>query len=375
MATQQITAPAAVPQVTAHSVERERTGWTSWLTTTDHKRIGIMYLVLTFVFFMLGGTEALLIRLQLSQANNTLLDPETYNQLITMHGTTMIFLFVVPVMAGFGNYFLPLMIGARDMAFPKLNALSFWLLAAGGIVFYGSIFFAPPECGWTCYTPLSESQFLPSGGVDAWIFLIHLTGLSSLIGAINFVATIHNMRARGMSWGRMPLFVWSILIYSYLLILALPVVAAAVTMLLTDRHFGTAFFDNTGGGDPLLWQHLFWFFGHPEVYIMVLPAFGMISEILPVFAGKPIFGYKAIAASTVAIAFLGLLVWAHHMFATPTPTVVLAFFMLSSFTIAVPTGIKIFNWLATLWRGQIVMKTPLYFAAALPAPVTIGGIS
>ena len=232
MATQEITAPPAVPQVVAHNVERERTGWTSWVTTTDHKRIGIMYLVLTFVFFLLGGTEALLIRLQLSQADNTLLTPQTYNELITMHGTTMVFLFVVPVMAGFANYFLPLMIGARDMAFPKLNALSFWLLAAGGLVFYGSIFFSPPECGWTCYPPLSSSDYLPSGGVDAWIYLVHLTGLSSLIGAVNFYVTIANMRAPGMGWGRLPLFVWAILIYAILLILALPVIAAAFLVVL-----------------------------------------------------------------------------------------------------------------------------------------------
>jgi cytochrome c oxidase subunit I len=292
-----------------------------------------------------------------------------------MHGTTMVFLFVVPVLAGFGNYFVPLMIGARDMAFPRLNALSFWLLLFGGLVFYASVFFEPPQTGWTFYAPLSDDAFSPASGVDAWIMLIHLTGLSSILGSINFVATIHNMRARGMSWGRMPLFVWSLLVYSYLLIAALPAVAAAVTMLLSDRHFGTDFFDATGGGDPMLWQHLFWFFGHPEVYIMILPAFGMISEILPVFARKPIFGYKAIAAATVAIAFLGLLVWAHHMFTTPTATVVLAFFMLSSFAIAVPTGIKIFNWIATLWRGQIVFKTALLFAAALPALFVIGGIS
>ncbi len=270
---------------------------------------------------------------------------------------------------------MPLMIGARDMAFPRLNALSFWLLAFGGIAFYCSLFFEPPEAGWTSYAPLSDDAYMPGGGVDAWIFLIHLTGLSSLVGAINFVATIHNMRAPGMSWGRMPLFVWSILVYSYLLIAALPAIAAAVTMLLTDRHFGTDFFDPTGGGDPMLWQHLFWFFGHPEVYIMILPAFGIISEILPVFSRKPIFGYKAVAAATVAIAFLGLLVWAHHMFTTPTATVVLIFFMLSSFLIAVPTGIKIFNWIATLWKGSIVMKTPLYFAAALPGLFVIGGIS
>jgi cytochrome c oxidase subunit I len=351
------------------------TGWTSWLSTTDHKKIGILYLFTTFVFFVLGGVEALLMRLQLASPDATLLEPKTYNSLLTMHGSTMIFLFVVPVLAGFGNYLVPLMIGARDMAFPRLNALSFWLFFFGGIAFYFSLFFTPPSGGWTSYAPLSDDAFLPDGGVDAWIFMIHLTGLSSIVGAINFTATIHNMRARGMSWGRMPLFVWTILIYSYLLILALPAIAAAVTMLLTDRHFGTAFFDATAGGDPMMWQHLFWFFGHPEVYIMVLPAFGMISEVLPVFARKPIFGYRAIAASTAAIAFLGMLVWAHHMFTTPTPTVVLAFFMLSSFAIAVPTGIKIFNWLATLWRGSIVFKTPLYFAAGFLSTFVIGGIS
>jgi cytochrome c oxidase subunit 1 len=368
----------ARPEVIVHGVQTPPRGWLAWLTTTDHKKIGILYLFATFVFFLLGGVEALIMRLQLAQPNNTLVQPETYNGLVTMHGTTMVFLFIVPVLAGFGNYFVPLMIGARDMAFPKLNALSFWLLLFGGIAFYCSIFFEPPAAGWTMYPPLSDDVFSSGaggGGVDAWIFMIHLTGLSSILGAINFVATIHNMRANGMSWGRMPLFVWTILIYSYLLIVALPSVAGAVTMLLTDRHFGTGFFDPASGGDPLLWQHLFWFFGHPEVYIMILPVFGMISEILPVFARKPIFGYKAIAASTVAIAFLGLLVWAHHMFTTPTPTVVLAFFMLSSFTIAVPTGIKIFNWIATLWRGSIVFKTPLYFAAALPGLFVIGGIS
>jgi cytochrome c oxidase subunit I len=376
MATQEITAPpTAVPQVVAHAVERERTGWTSWVTTTDHKRIGIMYLVLTFVFFLMGGTEALLIRLQLSQANNTLLTPQTYNELITMHGTTMVFLFVVPVMAGFANYFLPLMIGARDMAFPKLNALSFWLLAAGGLVFYGSVFFSPPECGWTCYPPLSSSDYLPSGGVDAWIYLVHLTGLSSLVGAVNFYVTIANMRARGMGWGRLPLFVWAILIYAILLILALPVIAGAVTLLLTDRHFGTHFYDASNGGSPLLYQHLFWFFGHPEVYIMVLPGFGIISEVLPVFARKPIFGYKAIAASTVVIAFLSLLVWAHHMFTTPSPGFVFVFFMMASFLIAVPTGVKIFNWVATLWRGTVEFKTSLLFAVGFLGTFLIGGIT
>ena len=366
-----------VPQVTADRVVAPRTTkrWVDWVLTTDHKKIGIMYLVLTFVFFMLGGVEALMMRLQLSVPNNTLVTSEHYNQLLTLHGTTMIFLFVVPVMAGFGNYFLPLMIGARDMAFPRLNAMSFWLLLLGGIVFYLTLFFHPPDAGWWSYPPLSESLYSPNGGQDAWIFLIHITGISSLLGAINFYATIVNMRAPGMSWGRLPLFVWGLLVYAILLIIALPVVAAAVTMLLTDRHFGTHFFDPTAHGSPVLWQHLFWFFGHPEVYIMILPGFGIISEVIPVFSRKPVFGYKAIAASTAVIAFLATLVWAHHMFASPVPIVVLGFFMLSSFLIGVPTGVKIFNWIATLWRGSIQMTTALYFAVGFIAIFTIGGIT
>src|SRR3954447_22522966 len=335
------------PEVTAHDVKRARTRsrWIDWIDTTDHKRIGIMYMVTAFVFFGLGGVEALLIRAQLAVPDNTLIVPEKYNELFTMHGTTMIFLFMVPVMTGFANYFVPLMIGARDVAFPRLNALSYWLFLFGGIVFYASLFWQPPEAGWYSYAPLSSEAFTPSGGQDAWIYLIHLTGIGSIIGSINLYCTIVNMRAPGMGWGPLPLFVWAVLVQVILLILALPGIAAAVTMLLTDRHFGTAWFDPAAGGSPLLWQHLFWFFGHPEVYIMILPGFGIISEILPVFPQKPIFGYKAIAASTVVIAFLGMLVWAHHMFPTPVPQVVLAFFMLSSFTIAVPTGIKIFNWI------------------------------
>jgi cytochrome c oxidase subunit I len=366
---------APVPQVTTHAVQREARGWTSWITTTDHKRIGIMYMVTTFAFFCLGGVEALIMRLQLGAPDNTLVTPQTYNQLFTMHGSTMVFLFVVPMMAGLANYFVPLMIGARDMAFPRLNALSYWLLLAGGIVFYASIFWNPPEAGWTSYPPLSSSAFTPAGGQDAWIYLIHLTGISSILGAINFYATIANMRARGMSWGRLPLFIWGILTYSVLIIFAMPVIAAAVTMLLTDRHFGTHFFDPANGGSPVLWQNLFWFFGHPEVYIMILPGFGVVSEILPVFARKPIFGYKAIAAATVAIAFLGFLTWAHHMFTAPIPEAVLVFVMLSSFLIAVPTGVKILNWIATLWRGTVEFKTPLLFSAGFIALFLIGGIS
>ena len=364
-----------IPQVVAHSVDKPMKGWVDWVTTTDHKKIGIMYLVLTFAFFGVGGVEALLIRLQLAVPDNTLLDFKTYNQLITMHGTTMIFLFVVPVMAGFGNYFVPLMIGARDMAFPKLNALSFWMLAAGGLVFYASVFFNPPECGWTCYVPLASKDYLPNGGVDAWIFLVHLTGIGSLVGSVNFYVTIANLRAPGMTWSRLPLFAWTILTYSVLLILALPAIAAAVTLLLTDRHFGTNFYDPAEGGSPLLWQHLFWFFGHPEVYIMVLPGFGIISEVLPVFARKPIFGYKAIAASTLTIAFLGLMVWAHHMFTTPSPSVVLVFFMVSSMLISIPTGIKIFSWIGTLWRGTIIFATPLLFAVGFLGTFLIGGVT
>jgi cytochrome c oxidase subunit I len=363
------------PQIAAGAVAPEPSGWRSWITTTDHKRIGILYLYTTLVFFALGGVEALLLRIQLGTPDNTFLSPEKYNQIFTMHGTTMIFLVVVPVWAGFANYLLPLMIGARDVAFPRINAWSYWMFLFGGIALYASMFFTPPEAGWFSYVPLSTKQYSPSGGQDAWIYMVHLTGLGSMLGAVNFIATIHNMRAPGMGWGRVPLFVWTILIYAYLIVIALPSLAASVTMLLLDRNFGTTFFDPTAGGSALLWQHLFWFFGHPEVYILVLPAFGVFSEVLPVFARKPIFGYKAIAASTVGIAFLALLVWAHHMFSTPMSTVVLAFFMLSSFLIAVPTGVKIFNWVATLWRGTIEYRVALLYAVGGIGTFLMGGIT
>ena len=363
------------PQIASRVIEPPGAGWTSWVTTVDHKRIGILYLYTTFVFFILGGVEALLMRIQLGAPDNTFLEPEKYNALFTMHGTTMVFLFVIPIFAGFANYVVPLMIGARDMAFPRLNAWAYWMLLFGGLVLYGSLFFSPPECGWTCYAPLSEGRYSPSGGIDAWIISLHVVGLSSMLGAVNFVATIHNMRAPGMGWGRLPLFCWTILIYAYMIILVSPALAAALAMLLVDRHYGGTFFDPAQGGSALLWQHAFWFYSHPAVYIMVLPAFGIVSEVLPVFARKPIFGYKAIAASTAAIAFLGMLVWAHHMFSTPMSTVVLAFFMLSSFLIAVPTGVKIFNWVATLWRGTIEYRTPLLFAVGLIGVFLIGGIS
>jgi cytochrome c oxidase subunit I len=363
------------PEIAIRGIKPRPRGWLAWLTTVDHKRIGILYMTAALIFFCLGGVEALLMRTQLAKPENTFVSPHVYDGLLTMHGTTMIFLFAVPIIAAFANYLIPLMVGARDMAFPRLNALSFWLYLFGGIVLYSSIFFQPPTAGWTMYAPLSDNAFISNNGADAWILMVHLTGLSSILGAINFIATIHNMRAPGMSWRRMPLFVWAILTFSYLLVIALPSIAAAATMLLCDRHFGTSFFETAGGGDPLLWQHLFWFFGHPEVYILILPAFGMISEIIPVFARKPIFGYTAIATSTVAIAFLGTLVWAHHMFATPVSTPVMGFFMLSSYAIAVPTGIKIFNWIATLWGGSLRFTTSMCFAVALPAVFVFGGIT
>jgi cytochrome c oxidase subunit I len=361
------------PEISMRGFPERRARWIEWVTTTDHKKIGVLYLFTTAFFFALGGVEALLMRIQLGSPDSTFLDHNTYNQLFTMHGTTMIFLVTVPVFAGFANYLVPLMIGARDVAFPRLNMLSWWLFLFGGIVLYTSIFFTPPAMGWTAYAPLSDDTFMPGHGVDAWILSLHLVGISSILGAINFIATIHNMRAPGMSWSRMPLFVWTVLAYSYLIIIAIASLAATLTMLLVDRNFDGTFFDPTKDGAPLLWQHLFWFFGHPEVYIMVLPAFGILSEVIPVFSRKPIFGYKAVAIATGGIAFYSLLVWAHHMFATPLATGALIFFMLSSFAVAVPTGIKIFNWLATLWRGNIEFRVPLLFSVAFIAQFVVGG--
>jgi cytochrome c oxidase subunit I len=363
------------PEISVRAFPQPRAGWIDWVTTTDHKKIGILYFFTTAFFLLVGGVEALLMRIQLGSPDSTFLDQQVYNQLFTMHGTTMIFLVIVPIAAAFGNYLVPLMIGARDMAFPRLNMLSWWALVFSGVVLYASIFFTAPSAGWTSYAPLSGSSFMPGHGIDAWILALHLAGLSSILGAINFIVTIHNMRAPGMSLSRMPLFVWTILIYSYLIIIAIASLAATLTMLLVDRHFDGAFFDSNVGGSPLLWQHLFWFFGHPEVYIMVLPAFGIISEVVPVFARKPIFGYKAIATATVAIAFVSLGVWAHHMFATPVALATLIFFMLSSLAVAIPTGIKIFNWVATLWRGNIEMRVPLLFAVAFIAQFVVGGVS
>jgi cytochrome c oxidase subunit I len=347
----------------------------SWVTTVDHKRIGILYIITSLIFFLAGGILALLIRTQLIATNVDIFSRDTYNELFTMHGTTMVFLVVVPILAGFANFLVPLMIGAADMAFPRLNALSYWLFLFGGVVLMLSFFAngGAADSGWTSYPPLSVQS--AGNGQDLWILGLHILTISSLLGAINFIVTIVNMRAPGMSYTRMPLFVWSVLTYGILLLLALPALSAGLTLLLLDRQVDTHFFMPEAGGNAVLYQHVFWFFGHPEVYIMILPVFGMISEIIPVFARKPIFGYKAVAFATVGIAFYSMLVWAHHMFTVGMPNVLNSFFMISSFIIAVPTGVKILNWLATLWRGNIHFDTPMLFALAFISVFTIGGLS
>ncbi len=359
------------------SVVVSRGRLSSWLTTVDHKRIGILYIVTSFVFFVAGGILALVMRAQLATPNEHIVTKNSYNELFTMHGTTMVFLVVVPIWAGLGNYLVPLMIGARDMAFPRLNALSYWLFLLGGIILYLSWFAAggAPRAGWTGYAPLSEAMYTPGHGMDLWILSLHVLTLASLAGAINFLVTIHRLRAPGMSWMRMPLFVWAMEVYSALLVVALPALSAGLTMLLLDRQAGTHFFIPDEGGSALLYQHVFWFFGHPEVYIMILPAMGVISEIVPVFSRKPIFGYTAIAVSTVAIGFYSMLVWAHHMFTVGLPGYLQGFFMISSMIIAVPTGIKIFNWVATTWRGNIHFDTAMLFALGFIVIFTIGGLS
>jgi len=349
----------------------------SWLVTVDHKRIGLMYIGTAIVFLFVGGVMALLMRAQLATPNENFLTKNRYDQVMTMHGTIMVFLVVVPILAGFGNYLVPLMIGARDMAFPRLNAASYWLYLLGGIILLLSWFAhsGPADAGWTAYPPLSETQFSPGHGQDYWILALHVLSIASLIGAINFIVTIHNMRTRGMSWMRLPLFVWTIEVYAILLLFALPALSAGLTMLLLDRKGYTHFFLPGQGGNAVLYQHVFWFFGHPEVYIMVLPAMGIVSEVLPVFSRKPIFGYTAVAASTLFIGFYSMLVWAHHMFVVGMPTGLDSFFMISSLIIAVPTGIKIFNWLATVWRGNLQFDTPMLFCLGFIGLFTMGGLS
>ena len=364
MATTTVTHPGAI------TYRSRRTWLYEWLTTTDHKKIGAMYIFTSFLFFLSGGVMALFIRAELAFPGVQFVDPETYNQLFTMHGTTMIFLFVMPMFTGLANYIVPLQIGAADMAFPRINALSFWMIPLGGLLLYsGYAVGGAANAGWTGYAPLSTQG---GAGLDLWLVALVLLGMSSVLGAINFMATIFKMRAPGMTLLRMPLFVWNTLVTSVLLLFAVPVLTAGLMMLFIDRNYGGGFFDPALGGNPVLWQHVFWFFGHPEVYILILPAFGIVTEILPVFSRKPLFGYKAFVFATASIGALGFSVWAHHMFTTGA--VYLPFFSFFTFLIAVPTGIKFFNWLATMWRGQVRLSTPMLYALGFIALFLIGGL-
>ena len=345
-----------------------------WLTTTDAKRIGILYMTASLTYFLIGGLLALVIRSELAVPGLQLVTAEGYDQLFTMHGTIMMFLFATPMVAGLANYLVPLQIGAADMVFPRLNALSFWLFLFGGLVVLSGYLTqgGPADVGWTGYPPNSELQYSTTIGTDLWIVGLALVGVASILGSINFIATIYTRRAPGMSMLRMPMFTWTILVTAILILFAFPALTAALAMLLIDRRFGGQFFQ-PGTGDPVMWQHLFWFFGHPEVYILALPFFGVVSEVIPVFSGKPLFGYRALVLATVAIGSLSMAVWAHHMFTTGAINV--DFFSLSSLAIAVPTGIKFFNWLATMWRGHLRLETPMIFAIGFLYLFVIGGIT
>ena len=357
---------------------RRPTGYTKglwgWMTTVDHKKIGIMYTASAFIFFLIGGLEALLLRIQLGAPDQTFLRADMYNQLFTMHGTTMIFLVIMPLSAGLANYLLPIMIGARDVAFPRINALGFWVFLAGGLFMYSSFFLGgAPNGGWFGYVPLTRN--LPGHNIDYWIYGLQILGIASLTGAVNLIVTVINMRAPGMSLMRMPIFVWMSLVAQFLLLFAIPVITVALFLLTFDRTFSTNFFNVAAGSDPLLWQHLFWMFGHPEVYILILPAMGIVSEVLPVFSRKPLFGYQVMVFSGIAIGFMGWGVWAHHMFATGLGPVAVSAFSAATMFIAVPTGVKIFNWISTLWRGKLTFPTPMMFAIGFVAMFTIGGLS
>jgi cytochrome c oxidase subunit 1 len=358
------------------SVYAEKRGIWSWITTVDHKRIGILYGATAFTFFLMGGIEALLIRWQLARPDNTFVTPEFYNELFTMHGTTMIFLAVMPLSAMFFNYFIPLQLGARDVAFPRLNAFSYWVFLLGGLWLNSSfLFHAAPNAGWFGYANLTSTQYSPGLNIDFWMIGLQILGVSSLAAAVNFFTTIVNLRAKGMKLMRMPMFTWMSFITQVLLLLAFPVITVALILLMFDRFFGTHFYIPAAGGDPILWQHLFWIFGHPEVYILILPAFGIVSEVLPVFSRKPLFGYAAMVFSGIFIAFLGFGVWAHHMFATGMGPIADTMFSMTTMLIAIPTGVKIFNWLGTAAGGSLQMKTPMYFSLAFIAMFIIGGLS
>ncbi|MGH8620313.1 MAG: cytochrome c oxidase subunit I [Burkholderiales bacterium] len=357
-----------------HDDHGHPTGIKRWLTTTNHKDIGTMYLWFSFTMFLIGGVLALGIRAELFQPGLQFWQPEFFNQLTTMHGVIMVFGAIMPAFVGFANWLIPMQIGAPDMAFARMNNWSFWLLPAAASLLIIS-FFMPggaTAAGWTLYAPLT-TQMGP--GMDFAIFALHIMGASSIMGSINIVTTILNMRAPGMTLMKMPMFVWTWLITAYLLIAVMPVLAGAITMTLTDRHFGTTFFNAAGGGDPVMYQHIFWFFGHPEVYIMILPAFGIVSEIIPAFARKPLFGYSSMVYATSSIAILSFMVWAHHMFTTGMPTTAQLYFMYATLLIAVPTGVKVFNWIATMWKGSMTFETPMLFACGFIFVFSMGGFT
>jgi cytochrome c oxidase subunit 1 len=368
MATHAAFMPGAIPQAPS--------GFLSWITTVDHKRIGVLYGSSAFIFFLVGGLEALLIRLQLARPDGTVLSAQTFNEMFTMHGTTMVFLAIMPMSAAFFNYMIPLLIGAHDVAFPRLNALSYWVFLAGALLLHASFLAgAVPDAGWFGYANLTSRQFSPRPGIDFWILGLQVLGISSLMAGFNFIVTIVNMRAPGMTLMRMPLFVWMSLVVQFLVVLAFPVITVALILLMFDRFFGTLFFAPQAGGDPLLWQHLFWLFGHPEVYILILPAMGIVSEVLPTFARKPLFGAPVVIYSGIMIGFLGFGVWSHHMFAVGLGPVADSAFSVATMLIAIPTGVKIFNWIGTLWGGAIRFTAALYFALGFIAMFTMGGLS
>ncbi|HEY3290897.1 MAG TPA: cbb3-type cytochrome c oxidase subunit I, partial [Anaerolineae bacterium] len=345
-----------------------------WLTTVDHKKIGIMYIVSTFFFFLLSGIFALIIRLQLMAPGMQIVDQNVYNELFTMHGTGMIFLFIIPMLVGLGNYIIPLQIGARDMAFPRINALSFWMLLFAGLVMEGGFLIGgtASNAAWTAYVPLSTRQFSPQSGMDIWLFGIVLLGISSTLGGVNFLVTIYTMRAPGMTMWRIPIFTWTMIVTAAMILLATPVLTAALIMLITDRNFNTQFFTTAS---PRLWEHMFWFYSHPAVYIMVVPAMGILSEVIPVFSRRPLFGLKVMVLSTILIGALGFTTWVHHMFVSGVDPVVERFFMFTTMVIAVPTGVKIFSWIATMWKGSVLAKTPLLMCLGFISTFVLGGIT
>ena len=350
--------------------------WRSWLFTVDHKRLGIMYGVSAMAFFVIGGVEALLIRSQLAGPDGSVLSADRYNQMFTMHGTTMVFLFAMPMAAAFGNYFLPLQIGARDVAFPRINAFGFWSFLFGGLFLSSSwILDGAPNGGWTMYAPNSDVAYSPTHGIDIWAISLIITGLASQTGAINLIVTVLNMRTKGMSLMRMPVLTWMVLVVQFLLLFAIPVITVSLVLLILQRQFDATFFSVEAGADPLLWQHLFWIFGHPEVYILVLPSFGIVSEVLPVFSKKPLFGYPFVVFSGAAIGFVGWGVWAHHMFASGIGPVSVAVFSVTTMAIAIPTGVKIINWTLTMWGGKLTFTTAMLFAIGLVVQFTVGGLS